>query len=104
MSATLKKVAMSESSAGYGSFTAGESITLHIDVANNFGEALTESERVAAGCAVPGPVPLAVTRGPAVAETAGPEAPPHDSCPNGRTLCLGPRHGQASTSPWSLLL
>ena len=34
---------MSESSAGYGSFTAGESITLHIDVANNFGEALSES-------------------------------------------------------------
>ena len=28
---------------GYDSFTAGESITLHIDVANNFGEALSES-------------------------------------------------------------
>ena len=29
---------MSESSAGYGSFAAGESTTLHIDVANNFAQ------------------------------------------------------------------
>jgi hypothetical protein len=56
-----EKVAMSVSSAGYGSFTAGESesTTLHIDVASNFGEALAESERVAAGlgCARTSPFP-----------------------------------------------